>query len=52
MKNWKKEFDKKFPNKNIGKRSDLHFLFTHDRKNINLPIKIKRFITKLLKENN
>lgn len=50
MKDWKKEFDKNFPNKNIDKYNGRHFVFTKDRKNINLPIKVKLFITKLLKE--
>jgi len=49
-KNWKKEFDKRFPSKNVDKYNGRHFLFYPNRQNINLPIKIKLFITKLLKE--
>lgn len=49
-KDWKKEFDKRFPNKNIDKYNGRHLVFLSGRQNINLPIKIKLFITKLLKE--
>lgn len=46
---WEKEFDKKFPYKNISKTCGRHYRFIPHKKNINLPEKIKRLVKKTLK---